>query len=232
MVFWRLLADVCADRDSLLVTGANADNPSRPRKASDTQLRYPKTHAKTDDTYFCPEPKWCASIRIYKYSYRCDKHQRSSHVEAKTLVSWRRIQQDILISKNTDLPLSLAILLDTSRSEVRTLFFLLAAARSFLEEVMRPNRDEAAIISFTGEVTLEQGLTGNKSRLRDAIERVTYTPPSGMLNDGVVVSGTPPISGRNQELAAATAIWDAVWATSNELLSDTAEHTVALSSSH
>jgi VWFA-related protein len=136
------------------------------------------------------------------------------------------VPQDIFaFQQSADLPLSLAILLDTSRSEERTLPEEKAAARSFLEEVMRPNKDEAAVISFTGEVTLEQGLTGNKSRLREAIDRVEYTPPSGMLSDGVVVSGTPPISGRNQELAAATAIWDAIWATSNELLSDTAEHT-------
>jgi VWFA-related protein len=136
------------------------------------------------------------------------------------------VPQDIFaFQQSADLPLSLAILLDTSRSEERTLPEEKAAARSFLEEVMRPNKDEAAVISFTGEVTLEQGLTGNKSRLREAIDKVEYTPPSGMLNDGVVVSGTPPISGRNQELAAATAIWDAIWATSNELLSDTAEHT-------
>lgn len=134
-------------------------------------------------------------------------------------------QEIFAFQQNIDLPLSLAILLDTSRSEERTLPEEKAAARAFLEEVMRPDRDEAAVISFTGEVTLEQGLTGNKNRLRDAIDRVEYTPPSGMLSDGVVVSGTPPISGRNQELASATAIWDAIWATSNELLSDTAEHT-------
>jgi Ca-activated chloride channel homolog len=134
-------------------------------------------------------------------------------------------QEIFAFQQNIDLPLSLAILLDTSRSEERTLPEEKAAARSFLEEVMRPNRDEAAVISFTGEVTLEQGLTGNKSRLREAIDRVVYTPPSGMLNDGVVINGTPPISGRNQELAAATAIWDAIWVTSKDVLSDTAEHT-------
>ena len=134
-------------------------------------------------------------------------------------------QEIFTFQQNIDLPLSLAILIDTSGSEERTLPEEKAAARSFLEEVMRPNKDEAAVVSFTGEVTLEQGLTGNKARLRDAIDRVEFVPPSGMLADGVVVNGTPPISGRNQELAMATAIWDAIWATSNELLSDTAEHT-------
>jgi len=40
-----------------------------------------------------------------------------------------------------------------------------------------------------------------------------------------VVGGTPPISGTQQTLAGSTAIWDAIWATSNELLNDAAEHT-------
>ena len=39
-----------------------------------------------------------------------------------------------------------------------------------------------------------------------------------------VVGGTPPISGTQQTLAGSTAIWDAIWATSNELLTDSAEH--------
>jgi VWFA-related protein len=60
-------------------------------------------------------------------------------------------------------------------------------------------------------------------RLRRAIDRVEFVPPSGYIGGGVVVGGTPPISGQNQVLAGSTAIWDAVWATSNELLSDAAE---------
>ena len=36
---------------------------------------------------------------------------------------------------------------------------------------------------------------------------------------------TPPISGTQQTLAGSTAIWDAIWATSNELLEGAAEHT-------
>ena len=90
---------------------------------------------------------------------------------------------------------------------------------------MRPDRDEAAIVSFTGEVTLEQGFTGNMDRLRRAIDRVEFVPPSGYIGGGVVVGGTPPISDTNQILAGSTAIWDAVWATSNELLSDSADNT-------
>jgi VWFA-related protein len=134
-------------------------------------------------------------------------------------------QEIFTFQQNIDLPLSIAILIDTSRSEERTLPDEKAAARSFVEAVMRPEKDEAAIVSFTGDVTLEQGFTGNIERLRRAIDRVEFVPPSGYIGGGVVVGSTPPISGTNQILAGATAIWDAVWASSNEILSDSADNT-------
>ena len=135
-------------------------------------------------------------------------------------------QQEIFtFQTNFDLPLSLAILIDCSASEERTLPDEKEAARAFLENVLRGARDEAAIVSFTGETTLEQGFTGNVDRLRRAIDRVEFVPPSGYVGGGVVVNGTPPISGTNQALAGSTAIWDAVWATSEELIGASAEHT-------
>src|SRR6185312_6561772 len=134
-------------------------------------------------------------------------------------------QQIFTFQQNTDLPLSLAILIDTSRSEERTLPDEKNAAREFLETVLRANRDEAAVVSFTGEVTLEQGFTGSLDRLRRAVDRVEFVPPSGYIGGGIVVPTTPPISGTNQAMAGGTAIWDAVWATSTELLMDSAEHT-------
>jgi Ca-activated chloride channel homolog len=134
-------------------------------------------------------------------------------------------QEVFTFQQNIDLPLSLAILIDTSASEERTLPDEKEAARAFLESVLRPNKDEAAVLSFTGETTLEQGFSGNIDRLRRAIDRVEFIPPSGYIGGGVVVNGTPPISGTNQALAGSTAIWDAVWATSEELISTSAEHT-------
>ena len=134
-------------------------------------------------------------------------------------------QEIFTFQQNIDLPLSIAILIDTSRSEERVLPDLKIAARAFLENVLRAQKDEAAILSFTGETTLEQGFTGNVDRLRHAIDRVEFVPPSGYVGGGVVVNGTPPISGTNQSLAGSTAIWDAVWATAEELIGSSAEHT-------
>jgi VWFA-related protein len=134
-------------------------------------------------------------------------------------------QEIFAFQPNSDLPLSVAILIDCSGSEERTLPMEKDAARAFLESVLRPEKDEAAVVTFTGEVTLEQGLTGNMGRLRRAIDDVRFVPPAGYLGGGVVVGGTPPISGTRQILAGSTAIWDAIWATSNELLSASADQT-------
>ncbi len=134
-------------------------------------------------------------------------------------------QEIFTFQQNIDLPLSIAILIDTSRSEERVLPDLKIAARAFLENMLRAQKDEAAVLSFTGETTLEQGFTGNVERLRRAIDRVEFIPPSGYVGGGVVVNGTPPISGTNQSLAGSTAIWDAVWATAEELIGSSAENT-------
>ena len=134
-------------------------------------------------------------------------------------------QEIFTFQPNIELPLSIAILIDTSISEQRTLPDEKAAAQAFLENVMRANKDEAAVVSFTGDTTLEQGFTGNMDRLRRAIDHVEFVPPSGYIGGGVVVNGTPPISGTNQSIAGSTAVWDAVWATSEELIGTSAEHT-------
>src|SRR6185436_627004 len=110
-------------------------------------------------------------------------------------------QEVFTFQQNIDLPLSIAILIDTSISEERTLPDEKIAARAFLEAVIRPAKDEAAVLSFTGETTLEQGFTSSVARLSRAIDRVEFVPPSGYVGGGVVVNGTPPISGTNQSLA-------------------------------
>ena len=135
-----------------------------------------------------------------------------------------RPQEITAFSRQIDLPLSLAILIDVSVSQQRTLPEETAAAMAFLETVMRPAKDEVCVISFTGETTLEQGMTNNLARLRRSIERVQFVPPSGYIGGGVI-AGTPPISGDNQAIAGSTAIWDAIWVTSDEILGPAPEKT-------
>ncbi|MDQ1558353.1 MAG: hypothetical protein QOD32_1413 [Pyrinomonadaceae bacterium] len=134
-------------------------------------------------------------------------------------------QQIFTFQPQTDLPLTLALVIDTSISQERTLPEEKAAARAFVDAVMRPSKDEVAVLSFTGDSTLEQGLTGSPVRVRSAIERVEFVPPSGGYVGGGVVVGTPPISGDNQATAGSTAIWDAVYATCHEVMTESSDKT-------
>lgn len=133
-----------------------------------------------------------------------------------------QLQAVSAFSRQVDLPLSLSILIDTSMSQERTLPEEKSAAAAFLEAVVRPDKDEVAVVSFTGEATLEQGMTNNMARLRRAIAGVKLAPQMGYIGGGVVV-GTPPISSNNS--SGATAIWDAIWITSDEILGPAPERT-------
>jgi VWFA-related protein len=128
-------------------------------------------------------------------------------------------------SRQVDLPMSLAILIDTSISQQRTLPEEKLAAISFVESFIRPTKDEVAVISFTGESTLEQGMTNNLQRLRRAIDRVQFVPPAGYIGGGVMAPGTPPISGQGTRIQGSTAIWDSIWVTSEEVLGPAPEKT-------
>lgn len=218
-----------------LTRGSRAQNPTeptnsnRPRRIEDLPQASPTPPKRDDEITLTGEDVVRVETNLTNIFFTAaDKHKRFINTLRREdiRVLEDNVPQEIFtFQQNIDLPLSLAILIDCSQSEERTLPDEKAAARSFLESVLRPNKDEAAVVSFTGEVTLEQGLTGNIARLRRAIDQVEFVPPSGYIGGGVVVGGTPPISGTQQTLAGSTAIWDAIWATSNELLSDSAEHT-------
>ena len=218
------------ERGSRAQSPAQPPNNNRPRRVENPPQPTPAPATKNEDEVTLPSDEVVRTETNLTTVFftAADKQKRFVDYikRGDVRVLEDGVPQEIFtFQQNVDLPLSLAILIDTSGSEERTLPEEKAAARAFLESVLRANKDEAAIVSFTGEVTLEQGLTGNIGRLRRALEQVEFVPPSGYIGGGVVVGGTPPISGTQQTLAGSTAIWDAIWATSNELLTDSAEHT-------
>src|SRR5882724_5970116 len=214
---------------SLAQSRPESQNSNRPRRTESVPQATPTPPKKEDDVTLNSDEVVRVDTSVTNVFFTASDKQRRfvSNLKREDL----RITEDgqpqeiFTFLQNVDLPLSLAILIDCSASEERTLPEEKGAARAFLESVLRADKDEAAVVSFTGEVTLEQGLTGNIGRLRRAIDDVRFVPPAGYIGGGVVVGGTPPISGTQQTLAGSTAIWDAIWATSNELLSDSAEHT-------
>jgi Ca-activated chloride channel family protein len=125
-------------------------------------------------------------------------------------------QEVSVFQRETDLPLTLAILIDTSRSQEMTLPDEKIAASIFIDSVIRPDRDQAAIISFTGEAVLQQPLTNDPGLLRGAVKGVVIgVPPDNPNCEGnISVERTP---------GCWTGVWDAVWVTVNEVLSQTPE---------
>ena len=68
-------------------------------------------------------------------------------------------------SQESDLPLTLGLLIDTSFSQRTVLAQERTASRRFLEQVLRPEKDLAFIIHFDSEVELLQDLTSSREKL-------------------------------------------------------------------
>jgi Ca-activated chloride channel family protein len=127
-------------------------------------------------------------------------------------------QKLFTFQRETDRPLSIAFLIDISRSEERTLPSEKAAARTFIETIVRSNKDEAAIIPFADYAYLEQNLTNNVLGLYRALENVEVALPS-YVGKGRPISGIISRPGGVAEpREGSTAIWDAVTVTAREIL--------------
>jgi Ca-activated chloride channel family protein len=134
-----------------------------------------------------------------------------------------------VFERETNLPLSLAILIDTSSSQARTLSDEKDAAHAFIDSVIRPGTDKAAVVSFTGDATIEQDLTGDRASLHAAIDRVEIPEPATKDEEFVYERAEQEAArtgvDNNPGLRGSTAIWDAVWATATDMLSQTPERT-------
>ena len=131
-------------------------------------------------------------------------------------------QRVFTFQRETDRPLSIALLIDVSASEEATLPEEKAAARSFVETIIRSRKDEAAVIPFTGEAFLEQALTGNVIGIYRAIERVDVALPS-YPGSGPKISGIASGPGLSVPREGSTAIWDAISVAASEVLAPTAD---------
>jgi Ca-activated chloride channel family protein len=72
-------------------------------------------------------------------------------------------------SRQTDLPLRIGMLMDTSNSIRDRLKFEQDAATSFLFSVIRHNRDQAFVMTFDDQPNILQAFTDDAGRLRDEI---------------------------------------------------------------
>jgi len=111
-------------------------------------------------------------------------------------------------TRETDLPLTIGLLVDTSGSQERLIDIERRAADQFFSKVLRP-KDEAFLIQFGAEAELLQDSTNSPRLLREGLNQLRLSVPVGGLHPG------PVPTMQNQ---AGTILYDAVYLAANERL--------------
>jgi VWFA-related protein len=107
-------------------------------------------------------------------------------------------------ARQSDLPLTLGLMVDTSMSQVRVLESERTASFRFLEQVLRESKDQVFIMQFDMAMVLRQSLTSSFGKLNDALAYVD-TPSRKELEMGAYSS-------------KGTVLYDAVVKASNEIM--------------
>jgi VWFA-related protein len=115
-------------------------------------------------------------------------------------------------AKETDLPLTLGLLVDTSMSQRRVLEQERIASYAFLEHLMREDKDKAFVIHFDWDIELLQDLTSSRKKLNAALEKLD-NPEFEQSGGG---GGSPGSGGHHR--GGGTTLYDAVFLASDELM--------------
>jgi VWFA-related protein len=118
-------------------------------------------------------------------------------------------QKITYFSQQTDLPLTIGLLVDTSVSQERLLDVERSASFQFFQQTLRNRKDLAFLISFDVDVELLQDLTDSINLLHQGLEQLAIQGAAG----GVLPSPVPT-SGRTP----GTVMYDAIYLASDEML--------------
>lgn len=120
-------------------------------------------------------------------------------------------KQDIkYFSRETDLPLTIGLLVDVSRSQERLIDVERDAAYRFFSDVLRP-KDQAFLISFGEEAELLQDYTNSRKLLQNALGQLRVSAPPPMMQPGPVPTVYNP---------KGTVLFDAAYLAAKEELKD------------
>jgi VWFA-related protein len=137
-----------------------------------------------------------------------------------------RAQAVRYFSRETDLPLTLGLLVDTSVSQRQVLEQERSASGGFVEQVLREDKDKAFLIHFDREVELLQDLTSSKQKLQSALGSMQMPQLKRQRDDSDSgAEGTPGnrggrrgSAGRSLGSGGGTTLYDAIYLASSELM--------------
>ena len=121
-----------------------------------------------------------------------------------------RPQTIAYFTRETDLPLKLGLLVDTSLSQRRVLDQERSASHSFLENMLREDEDKAFVIHFDREVELLQDLTSSREKLERALDLLGAPQ--------LVRNGGGDAGSRSRYGGGGTLLYDAVYLASDEVI--------------
>src|SRR6266481_1462329 len=119
-------------------------------------------------------------------------------------------------SQETDVLLTLGLLVDTSLSQRRVLGAERTASQSFVEQMLREDKDAAFLIHFDHEVELLQDLTSSRQKLSTALGLLESPRPELARAGGPSGNGRDP---RQRGFGFGTLLYDAIFLASDELMS-------------
>lgn len=125
-------------------------------------------------------------------------------------------QKVVSLTPRAEEPLRVVLMLDTSASQEQVLRFARPAAMDLMRALLRPGRDEAAVVSFTNRADVVAGMTADLAALGRAVQAVEFVPPPGYIGGGMVILGSPPKGGPPPP--GSTAIWDSLAQVCDEVL--------------
>src|SRR5215469_10058917 len=191
------------------------------------------TTAKTNNSaHTADQPSTTLSVQVKVVNVLAtvrDKHGKIVNDLGKddfTLAEDGRPQSIHYFTRETDLPLTLGLLVDTSMSQRRVLDQERSASHGFLDQMVRADKDKAFIIHFDREVELLQDLTNSHEKLEDALGKLN-SPQFKRANDGNQSGrGSDPDednrqrggSGRHRMGGGGTLLYDAIYLASDELM--------------
>ena len=123
-------------------------------------------------------------------------------------------------TRETDMPLKLGLLVDTSMSTINALPDERNASGTFLNQVVREDKDSAFVIHFDHQVELLQDLTSSKQKLASASEQIEPSARNDDQRSGGSPAGFPGggRGGHHHFGGAGTLLYDAVYLASDELM--------------
>ncbi len=92
-------------------------------------------------------------------------------------------------SRDTDLPLTIGLMVDTSTSQIKVIEAERGAAFRFIDHILRENKDKIFIQQFDMAVMMKQSLTDSRPKLEDALSLVDI-PTDKQLRAGGWAPGT------------------------------------------